>query len=140
MIPGVVPSPTLPTLSKGQLVAITQYKSGTPLIVGSMAVDGTSLKEDEDQKGKAVVTLHAMGDALWALGSKREPPNIAVESDAPTGATEELTKGVERLDIEDSGTQKAKEEDPSDAQEPGSRLPTPQGACFTPHLTQLHPI
>ncbi|CUA73336.1 Eukaryotic translation initiation factor 2D [Rhizoctonia solani] len=74
MIPGVVPSPILPSLTRGQLVSVTQYRSTTPLVVGSMAINGSELKDDADQKGKAVVTLHAAGDVLWALGSKQEPP------------------------------------------------------------------
>ncbi|KAG8739754.1 hypothetical protein FRC11_000566, partial [Ceratobasidium sp. 423] len=108
MIPGVVPSPILPSLTQGQLVSITQYRSTTPLVVGSMAISGSELNDDEDQKGKAVVTLHAAGDALWALGSKQEPPEgkhpDALEArmtDIVDGATEAV-EGV-KLDGETEG-------------------------------------
>ncbi|KAF8599412.1 hypothetical protein BDV93DRAFT_546886 [Ceratobasidium sp. AG-I] len=138
MIPGVVPSPILPTLSEGQLVAITQYKRSTPLIIGSMAIAGTSLREDEDQKGKAVVTLHAMGDALWALGSKREPPDATDEPDAHALAIEKVAEGVEQLDVEDSGAFTPRVEDISERQEPQSRVPTPQEVETTLRATTLY--
>ncbi|CAE6435498.1 unnamed protein product [Rhizoctonia solani] len=99
MIPGVVPSPVIPSLTQGQLVSITQYRSTTPLVVGSMAINGSELKDDDDQKGKAVITLHTTNDALWALGSKQEPPEgKQPETGAPTadvvGSIIEAVEGV----------------------------------------------
>ncbi|CAE6427377.1 unnamed protein product [Rhizoctonia solani] len=99
MIPGVVPSPIIPSLAQGQLVSVTQYRSATPLVVGSMAINGSELKDDDDQKGKAVITLHATHDALWAMGSKQEPPEgkqpeaVALTPDVVDGVTE-IVKGV----------------------------------------------
>ncbi|CAE6439388.1 unnamed protein product [Rhizoctonia solani] len=93
MIPGVVPSPIIPSLTQGQLVSITQYRSTTPLVVGSMAINGSELKDDEDQKGKAVVTLHAARDALWTLGSKQEPPE-GKQSEAAEAPGTDIVDGV----------------------------------------------
>ncbi|KAF8713244.1 Translation initiation factor SUI1, partial [Rhizoctonia solani] len=102
MIPGVVPSPIIPSLAQGQLVSITQYRSTTPLVVGSMAVNGSELRDDDDQKGKAVITLHATGDALWALGSKQEPPEgNQPEAAAPTtDSMDGMTKAVEDVKLD----------------------------------------
>ncbi|GAB1520951.1 hypothetical protein RhiTH_004040 [Rhizoctonia solani] len=102
MIPGVVPSPIIPSLAQGQLVSITQYRSTTPLVVGSMAVNGSELRDDDDQKGKAVITLHATGDALWALGSKQEPPEgNQPEAAAPTtDSVDGMTKAVEDVKLD----------------------------------------
>ncbi|CAE6515768.1 unnamed protein product [Rhizoctonia solani] len=104
----LVPSPILPSLTQGQLVSITQYRSTTPLVVGSMAIDGSELRDNADQKGKATVTLHAAGDTLWALGSKQEPPegkqpeaDITPVAGAVDGVTEAL-EGV-KLDGEADG-------------------------------------
>ncbi|ELU42300.1 eukaryotic translation initiation factor SUI1 family protein [Rhizoctonia solani AG-1 IA] len=102
MIPGVVPSPIIPSLAQGQLVSITQYRSTTPLVVGSMAINGSELRDDDDQKGKAVITLHATGDALWALGSKQEPPEgNQPEAAAPTtDSVDGMTKAVEDVKLD----------------------------------------
>ncbi|KAG8698333.1 hypothetical protein FRC08_005992 [Ceratobasidium sp. 394] len=124
MIPGVVPSSILPTLSEGQLVAITQHQNTTPLVVGSMALAGADLKDDTDQKGKAVVTLHAMGDTLWALGSKREPPEENVEGQAQEGEVVRIAEGVEKLEV---GEVRDPTPPVDEAPVEQARLPTPQG-------------
>ncbi|KAH7322078.1 hypothetical protein B0J17DRAFT_723750 [Rhizoctonia solani] len=108
MIPGVVPSPILPSLTQGQLVSITQYRSTTPLAVGSMAINGSELRDDDDdQKGKAVVTLHATGDALWAIGSKQEPPEGQQQEAAEipvTDAVDGMADAVEGVKLDGAET------------------------------------
>ncbi|KAL0952792.1 hypothetical protein HGRIS_007017 [Hohenbuehelia grisea] len=70
MIPGVVQYP--PAISKGQLVAVTEYvrdgtKRGYPLAVGHIAVDASSLAQEG--KGKAVFVKHTWKDTLWDMGT-----------------------------------------------------------------------
>ncbi|KAG9082546.1 hypothetical protein FS749_006778, partial [Ceratobasidium sp. UAMH 11750] len=135
MIPGVIPSSILPTLSEGQLVAITQHQSTTPLVVGSMALAGADLKDDTDQKGKAVVTLHAVGDTLWALGSKREPPEGNVEGQAQEGEVVQIAEGAEKLEVgEVRGPTPLVDEAPVEQ----ARLPTPQEVETTLRATTLY--
>ncbi|KAG8723434.1 hypothetical protein FRC09_003336 [Ceratobasidium sp. 395] len=135
MIPGVIPSPVIPTLSEGQLVAVTQYRSTTPLVVGSMALAGADLKDDVDQKGKAVVTLHAMGDALWALGSKQEPPEGKVEAQTEDGEVAGIVDGFEKLEVQESGGAEVARDERLTVQE---RLPTPQEIETTLRATTLY--
>ncbi|KAG8738037.1 hypothetical protein FRC10_007387 [Ceratobasidium sp. 414] len=137
MIPGVIPSSVIPTLSEGQLVAIAQYRSTTPLVVGSMALAGADLKDDTDQKGKAVITLHAMGDALWALGSKQEPPEGKVEAQVQDEEVVEIAEGVEKLEVggvSDPGL--PVDEAPVEQ----GRLPTPQEVEITLRATTLYAL
>ncbi|CAE7195052.1 unnamed protein product, partial [Rhizoctonia solani] len=139
MIPGVVPSPILPSLSQGQLVSITQYRSTTPLVVGSMAINGSELKEDEDQKGKAVVTLHAAGDALWALGSKQEPP----EGNRPAADTASLADVVDGVSEALEGAKldgDAQKESASEELVAPERVPTSQEIETTLRSTTLYAL
>ncbi|CAE6440089.1 unnamed protein product, partial [Rhizoctonia solani] len=163
MIPGVVPSPIIPSLAQGQLVSITQYRSTTPLVVGCMAVNGSELRDDDDQKGKAVITLHATGDALWALGSKQEPPEgNQPEAAAPTiGSVDGVTTAVEdvKLDGEieqgEASTQAVTSERVPSAQEieillrsttlyalarvDASALPLPASTFYSSHILPSRP-
>ncbi|KEP52001.1 translation initiation factor SUI1 [Rhizoctonia solani 123E] len=138
MIPGVVPSPILPSLTQGQLVSVTQYRSTTPLAVGSMAINGSELKDDEDQKGKAVVTLHAAGDALWALGSKKEPPEgKQSEGDAPVAeALDGAAEAVERLKLDGEVEGDTGGEETATPQ----RVPTAQEIETTLRMSTLHAL
>ncbi|KAL5632360.1 hypothetical protein ACGC1H_005357 [Rhizoctonia solani] len=139
MIPGVVPSPILSSLAQGQLVSVTQYRSTTPLVVGSMAINGSELKDDEDQKGKAVVTLHAAGDALWALGSKQEPPEgkqpegeAAPVADAVDGAAE----AVERIKLDGEAGGDTRGEEAATLE----RVPTAQEIEATLRMSTLYAL
>ncbi|KAG9100249.1 hypothetical protein FRC06_004353 [Ceratobasidium sp. 370] len=135
MVPGVIPSPILPTLSQGQLVAITQYRSTTPLVVGSMALAGAGLEDNTDQRGKAVITLHAMGDALWALGSKQEPPEGKVEAQPQEGEGAEIAEGMEELEVGEAREHPLPVDEVPAEQ---GRLPTPQEVEITLRATTLY--
>ncbi|QRV92723.1 translation initiation factor SUI1 [Ceratobasidium sp. AG-Ba] len=137
MIPGVVPSPIIPTLAEGQLVAIAQYRSTTPLVVGSMALAGSQLKDDTDQKGKAVITLHAAGDTLWAMGSKQEPPEGKVETSVRDGEVDEMVDEVAKLDVGESGDGASVTEETTISR---GRLPTAQEVETTLRGTTLYAL
>lgn len=77
MIPGVViPHGGLPSLETGQVVAIVAHGSATPLAVGTLAVPSADIKTKQTH-GKAVHIIHTVGDALFEMGDKSEPPSIA---------------------------------------------------------------
>ncbi|CAE6442338.1 unnamed protein product [Rhizoctonia solani] len=134
MIPGVVPSPILPSLTQGQLVSVVQYRNVTPLVVGSMAINGSELRyDDDDQKGKAVVTLHAAGDALWALGSKQEAPEGKQQEAVVTDDIGGVTEAVEGVKLD--GEAETKEE----AATP-ERVPTAQEIETTLRATTLYAL
>ncbi|KAB5591361.1 Eukaryotic translation initiation factor 2D [Ceratobasidium theobromae] len=136
MIPGVVPSPILATLAQGQLVSITRYRNNVPIVVGSMAINGSELKDSEDQKGKAVVALHAAGDALWALGSKSDPPQENQPNDTPEeDGVAEVIDGVQDIKVEDGAGEEASAEAPVEA-----RLPTVQEVETTLRSTTLYAL
>jgi hypothetical protein len=92
-----------------------------------MAINGSELKDDDDQKGKAVITLHATHDALWAMGSKQEPPEgkqpeaVALRPDVVDGVTE-IVKGVNL----DGQTEQGESPKVGGAASP-ERAPTTQG-------------
>ena len=64
MGPGIVDAD--PDIAEGDLVWIKDIKNGAPLAVGVALRDASSLKEKE--KGKAIMTLHNVGDKLWKSG------------------------------------------------------------------------
>jgi PUA-domain protein len=69
MGPGIVDAD--PGIVAGDLVWVRDVKNGRPLAVGRslVACDGLMRKE----KGKAITTIHYVGDRLWAL-DEAEPP------------------------------------------------------------------
>ncbi|KAI0298457.1 hypothetical protein B0F90DRAFT_1952301 [Multifurca ochricompacta] len=90
MVPGVVQTP-LEKASVGTLVgigvAVAAVVRGPPLAVGRMAVDPNSIDHGVT-KGKAVLVLHTWKDHLWALGSKKDPPEaVPVAAEAEKGGS-----------------------------------------------------
>jgi PUA-domain protein len=63
MAPGIVDAD--PGLTPGALVWVRDEKNGQPLGVGEALVTGAEMKESS--KGKAVKSLHHVGDELWNL-------------------------------------------------------------------------
>ncbi|KIK64969.1 hypothetical protein GYMLUDRAFT_56467 [Collybiopsis luxurians FD-317 M1] len=85
MIPGVIHCSD-PSLVQGQLVSIRKFEradtDGTPVISPPLAVGRMAVSSDrlDQEKGKAVLVLHAWKDHLWELGSKGEvPPSVPLE-------------------------------------------------------------
>ncbi len=64
MGPGIVDAD--PGISEGDLVWIRDIKNKVPLAVGVALRDGKGLSAKE--KGKAIKTLHNVGDKLWKSG------------------------------------------------------------------------
>ncbi len=64
MGPGIVDADT--SIKEGDLVWIRDIKNKVPLAVGVSLLDADKLKAK--QKGKAVKTIHNVGDKLWKSG------------------------------------------------------------------------
>lgn len=69
MAPGIVEAD--PTIREGEIVWIRDEKNRRPLAVGSAIMDGPTMSREE--KGKAIKTIHHVGDEVWRLGEE-EPP------------------------------------------------------------------
>jgi PUA-domain protein len=63
MAPGIVEVDQ--NVAQGALVVILDQKNRTPIAVGRMLTDGRSI--GQMGKGRAVQTLHHVGDSLWKL-------------------------------------------------------------------------
>jgi PUA domain protein len=63
MAPGIVEVD--PNLAQGDLVVIVDQKNRTPIAVGRMLTDGANV--EQMGKGRAIHTLHHIGDQLWKL-------------------------------------------------------------------------
>jgi PUA-domain protein len=63
MAPGIVDAD--PTIHAGDAVWVRDEKNGRPLAVGRSLLDGPSMAREE--KGKAIETLHHVGDDIWRL-------------------------------------------------------------------------
>lgn len=63
MAPGIVEVD--PNLAQGALIVIVDQKNRTPIAVGRMLTDGRNI--EQMGKGRAVQTLHHVGDPLWKL-------------------------------------------------------------------------
>jgi PUA domain protein len=66
MAPGIVTAD--PAIRVGDLVWIRDEKNGRPLAVGRALMDGPTMAREE--KGKAVETIHHVGDEIWRLGEE----------------------------------------------------------------------
>lgn len=66
MAPGIVDAD--PTIQTGNAVWIRDEKNLRPMAVGQALLDGPVMVESNE--GKAVKTLHYVGDKIWALGEK----------------------------------------------------------------------
>lgn len=66
MAPGIVDAD--PDIQPGDLVWVRDEKNRRPLAVGRAILDGPAMAREE--KGKAVESLHHVGDDLWRIGEE----------------------------------------------------------------------
>src|SRR5436190_1401049 len=66
MAPGIVEAD--PTIRAGEIVWVRDEKNRRALAVGRAIMDGPTMTREE--KGKAIQTLHHVGDDLWRLGEE----------------------------------------------------------------------
>ena len=66
MAPGIVEAD--PAIRPGDLVWVRDEKNRRPLAVGRAILDGPTMAREK--RGKAVETLHHVGDDLWRLGEE----------------------------------------------------------------------
>jgi len=66
MAPGIVDAD--PTIRAGDLVWIQDERNHRPLAVGRALMDGPTMAREE--RGKAIETVHHVGDDLWAFGEE----------------------------------------------------------------------
>ncbi|KAK4051480.1 hypothetical protein OIO90_004694 [Microbotryomycetes sp. JL221] len=83
-------------MQQGDLVAITAGSSPLIVAVGQLAESKRAL--EADRKGKAVMTLHARGDFLWASGSGEQ--QTLAEPSSLDSVGREKEKPSERKDSE----------------------------------------
>ena len=90
MLPGVVVrerdcgARAFGRLDKGQPVAVNTEQNRAPAAVGWAARDSQDLYM-AGGRGKAVLVVHVVGDLLWEMGTRRQPPELG----PPGGETEE---------------------------------------------------
>ncbi len=63
MAPGIVDAD--PGISSGDVVWVREEKHGKPLVIGMALMSGTEMVEKSS--GKAVKTVHSIGDKIWEL-------------------------------------------------------------------------
>ncbi len=66
MAPGIVDAD--PAIRAGDLVWVRDEKNRRPLAVGRAIMDGPTMAREE--RGKAIETIHHVGDDLWRLGEE----------------------------------------------------------------------
>jgi len=66
MAPGIVEAD--PAIRAGDVVWVRDEKNRRPLAVGRAIMDGPTMAREE--KGKAIETIHHVGDDLWRLGEE----------------------------------------------------------------------
>ena len=66
MAPGIVEVD--PAIRVGDVVCVRDDKNRRPLAVGRAIMDGPTMAREE--KGKAIETIHHVGDDLWRLGEE----------------------------------------------------------------------
>ena len=66
MAPGIVDAD--PGIRAGDVVWVRDEKNGRPLAVGRAIMDGPTMAREE--KGKAIETIHHVGDEIWRLGEE----------------------------------------------------------------------
>ena len=66
MAPGIVDAE--PGIRAGDVVWVQDEKNRRPLAVGRAIMDGPTMTREE--KGKAIETLHHVGDEIWRLGEE----------------------------------------------------------------------
>ncbi len=66
MAPGIVDAD--PSIREGDVVWVRDEKNLRPLAVGRARMDGPTMAREE--KGKAIETIHHVGDEIWRLGAE----------------------------------------------------------------------
>jgi len=66
MAPGIVDAD--PGIRAGDIVWVRDEKNGRPLAIGRAIMDGPTMAREE--KGKAIQTIHHVGDDIWRLGEE----------------------------------------------------------------------
>lgn len=66
MAPGIVDAD--PEIREGDVVWVRDEKNRQPLSVGRAVMDGPTMAREE--KGKAIKTIHHVGDDIWRLGEE----------------------------------------------------------------------
>ncbi len=66
MAPGIVDAD--PAIRPGEFVWVRDERNRRPLAVGRAIMDGPTMAHEE--KGKAVETIHHVGDDVWTLGEE----------------------------------------------------------------------
>jgi len=66
MAPGIVEAD--PGIRAGDVVWVRDEKNGRPLAIGCAIMDGPTMAREE--KGKAIQTIHHVGDEIWRLGEE----------------------------------------------------------------------
>ncbi len=66
MAPGIVEAD--PRIREGDIVWVRDEKNRRPLSVGRALMDGPTMAREE--KGKAIETIHHVGDEIWRLGEE----------------------------------------------------------------------
>ncbi len=66
MAPGIVDAD--PSIREGDIVWVRDEKNSRPLAVGRALMDGPTMAREE--KGKAIETIHHVGDDIWRLGEE----------------------------------------------------------------------
>src|SRR3989442_1694669 len=64
MAPGIVDAD--PGIRAGDIVWVRDEKNGRPLAIGRAIMEGAAMAREE--KGKAIQTIHHVGDEIWRLG------------------------------------------------------------------------
>ena len=88
MLPGVVVrdrecgARAFGKLAKGQPVAVNTEENRAPAAVGWAARDSQDLYM-AGGRGKAVLMVHVVGDLLWEMGSRRQPPELGPPGGEP---------------------------------------------------------
>jgi PUA domain protein len=66
MAPGITEAD--PAIRAGDIVWVRDEKNRRPLAVGRAIMDGPTMAREE--KGKAIETIHHVGDEIWRLGEE----------------------------------------------------------------------
>ncbi|KAI8925176.1 hypothetical protein BC831DRAFT_279836 [Entophlyctis helioformis] len=77
MLPGIyVPMAGFAEFKEGQVMAVCPRGSRIPLVVGTSLTSSAQIASSkyDMSHGKALHTLHTVGDELWAMGDRSDPP------------------------------------------------------------------
>ncbi|GAA5911314.1 Tma64p [Sporobolomyces salmoneus] len=115
------------TLKQGDLVAVVVYNEPERVVAVGQLASGKEelLKNSEDRKGKAVITLHARGDHLWESGSKTVPSVASSTSTSTSSAPAPAAPSQAQTDSLSSQLASTSLSAPSSSSEPSSAELTP---------------